>query len=81
MSGSNEVSHVLTAMGCSDEDARGALRFSLGRTTTAAEIAEAAELIVSVVAHQREATAKLAAETPSLIARVAATHSTEASAG
>jgi len=81
VSGSNEVSHVLTAMGCSDEDARGALRFSLGRTTTAAEIAEAAELIVSVVAHQREATAKLAAETPSLIARVAATHSTEASAG
>ena len=81
VSGSNEVSHVLTAMGCSDDEARGALRFSLGRTTTAAEIAEAAELIVTVVAHQREAAAKLAAETPAPITRVAATHPTEASAG
>ena len=81
VSGSNEVSHVLTAMGVSDDEARGALRFSLGRTTTAAEIAEAAELIVNVIAHQREAAAKLAAETPVAITRVAATRPTEASAG
>ena len=36
--GSAEVSHVLSAMGYPDEEARGALRMSLGRTTTAAEI-------------------------------------------
>ena len=32
--GSTEVSHVLTAMGYPEEEARGALRLSLGRTTT-----------------------------------------------
>ncbi len=36
--GSTEVSHVLTAMGYPDDEARGALRLSLGRTTTDAEI-------------------------------------------
>ena len=36
--GSTEVSHVLTAMGYPDEEARGALRLSLGRTTTDDEI-------------------------------------------
>ena len=36
------VSHVLTAMGYPDDEARGALRLSLGRTTTDAEIDEAA---------------------------------------
>ena len=36
--GSTEVSHVLTAMGYPDEEARGALRLSLGRTTTEDEI-------------------------------------------
>ena len=36
--GSTEVVHVLTAMGYPDEEARGALRLSLGRTTTDAEI-------------------------------------------
>ncbi|WP_382304189.1 cysteine desulfurase family protein [Herbiconiux sp. UC225_62] len=33
-----EVSHVLTAMGVPDEEARGALRFTLGHGTTAAEV-------------------------------------------
>ncbi|NYF11206.1 cysteine desulfurase [Leifsonia sp. AK011] len=33
-----EASHVLLAMGLSETDARGALRFTLGHTTTAAEI-------------------------------------------
>src|SRR5207237_1201647 len=39
-SGSSEVSHVLTAMGYPEEEARGALRLTLGRTTTEAEIDE-----------------------------------------
>ena len=41
--GSAEPSHVLTAMGYPDEEARGALRISLGRTTTDVEIDEALE--------------------------------------
>ena len=36
--GSTEVSHVLTAMGYPEDEARGALRLSLGRTTTDDEI-------------------------------------------
>jgi cysteine desulfurase len=54
VSGSTEPSHVLTAMGYPAEEARGAVRFSLGRTTTAAEIAEAADAIVRTLARQRE---------------------------
>ena len=56
VSGSTDPSHVLSAMGYPAEEARGALRFSLGRTTTAAEIAEAAETIVRILALQRDAT-------------------------
>ena len=37
-SGSLEPSHVLTAIGLPAEKARGTVRFSLGRTTTDAEI-------------------------------------------
>jgi len=33
-----EASHVLTAMGLSEADARGALRFTLGHDTTDAEV-------------------------------------------
>jgi cysteine desulfurase len=33
-----QPSHVLLAMGCSDEDARSSLRFSLGHTSTAADV-------------------------------------------
>ncbi|GGO87911.1 cysteine desulfurase [Nocardioides phosphati] len=33
-----QPSHVLLAMGCSDEEARGSLRFSLGHTSTAADV-------------------------------------------
>ena len=61
VSGSNEVSHVLTAMGYPEEEARGALRLSLGRTTTPADVAEAGELIVRTLAHQREAAVALGA--------------------
>jgi cysteine desulfurase len=43
--GSTEVSHVLSAMGFPDEEARGSLRISLGRTTTDAEIDEALRVV------------------------------------
>ena len=51
--GSTEVSHVLSAMGYPDEEARGALRLSLGRTTTEAEIEEAVAIVPRVVASMR----------------------------
>jgi cysteine desulfurase len=54
--GSAEVSHVLSAMGFPDEEARGALRVSLGRTTTDAEIDEAARVIKAVVRRVMERT-------------------------
>ena len=46
--GSTEVSHVLTAMGYPEEEARGALRLSLGRTTTDDEIAVACDVVPRV---------------------------------
>jgi len=51
--GSTEVSHVLSAMGYPDEEARGALRMSLGRTTTESEIDTASEVIPRVIASMR----------------------------
>jgi cysteine desulfurase len=57
--GSTEVSHVLTAMGYPEDEAKGALRLSLGRTTTAEEIEEAGRLIVGAVETQREGAARL----------------------
>lgn len=36
--GVNRASHVLLAMGVTEADARGAIRFTLGRTTTAADV-------------------------------------------
>jgi len=48
--GSTEVSHVLSAMGYPDDEARGALRLSLGRTTTDDELATAVEVVPRVVA-------------------------------
>ena len=53
-SGSTEPSHVLTAMGFPEDEARGALRLSLGRTTTEAEIEAATTIVPSVIAHQRD---------------------------
>jgi cysteine desulfurase len=44
-SGSLEPSHVLKAMGFSNERARGSLRFSLSRFTTPTEIDQASEII------------------------------------
>jgi len=52
-SGAMEPSHVLAAMGVSNERARGALRLTLGRTTTAADVAAATGAIVDAVARLR----------------------------
>ena len=57
-SGSTEVSHVLTAMGYPDDEARGALRLSLGRSTTADEIEDAARLIPAVIGRLQAAAAR-----------------------
>jgi cysteine desulfurase len=54
-SGSINPSHVLTAMGVSRDEARASLRFSLGRTTTEAEIDRALEIIPGVIAKLRAA--------------------------
>jgi cysteine desulfurase len=52
--GAVEPSHVLTAMGVPRELALGALRFSLGRETTQADIDRAAEVFPAVVAKVRK---------------------------
>lgn len=51
--GAVEPSHVLSAMGVPRDLALGALRLSLGRRTTAAEIARVAEIIPAVVSRTR----------------------------
>jgi len=61
-SGSTEVSHVLTAMGYPEEDARRSLRLTLGRTTTEAEIEEAVAVIPAVIASMRVGGATVAAD-------------------
>lgn len=53
-SGAIEPSHVLLAMGLSHERARGSLRISLGKQTTAEEIDFALEVIPQVVNRLRE---------------------------
>ncbi len=60
--GSTEVSHVLAAMGYPDEEARGALRLSLGRTTTEAEVEEAVAIVPRVVASMRTGQVAVAAD-------------------
>jgi cysteine desulfurase len=60
--GSTEVSHVLTAMGYPEDEARGALRLSLGRTTTDADIDSAVEVVPRVLASMRVASAAVAAD-------------------
>ena len=60
--GSTEVSHVLSAMGYPDEEARGALRLSLGRTTTDAEIDTACEVVPRVLASMRVGSVAVAAD-------------------
>jgi cysteine desulfurase len=60
--GSAEPSHVLTAMGYPEDEARGALRFSLGRTTADAEIDAVLDVVPRIVAGARAAAASIAAE-------------------
>jgi cysteine desulfurase len=52
-SGAVEPSHVLTAIGLSQEQAKSSLRFSLGRHTTESEINIALEVIPAAVAQLR----------------------------
>ncbi|HXH79808.1 cysteine desulfurase family protein [Nocardioides sp.] len=52
-----QPSHVLLAMGCDDDQARHSLRFSLGHTTTAADIDALVEAIGPVVERARTAKA------------------------
>ena len=53
-SGSTEPSHVLTAMGLSAVRARGSLRFSLTKDTTAADVDFALELVPAAVSRLRD---------------------------
>jgi len=60
--GSTDVSHVLTAMGYPEDEARGALRLSLGRTTTDEEIDTACDVVPRVIASMRRAAPLVAAD-------------------
>ena len=53
--GVHRPSHVLLAMGLSEDHAIGTLRFSLGASTTASEIAKVIEVLPNVVAKARNA--------------------------
>ena len=53
--GVTQVSHVLLAMGVGDREARGALRFSLGWSSTAAEVDHLLVVLPDVVARARAA--------------------------
>ncbi|MEJ7754170.1 MAG: cysteine desulfurase family protein [Candidatus Limnocylindrales bacterium] len=60
--GSTEPSHVLSAMGYPDEEARGALRISLGRQTTEEEVERASTVIPATIARMRAAAAAVTAD-------------------
>jgi len=60
--GSTDASHVLTAMGYPEEEARGALRLTLGRTTTDAEIDEASRIVPDAIGRMRDASAAVLAD-------------------
>jgi cysteine desulfurase len=55
MVGSVRASHVLLAMGLPMESARSAIRFSLGRRTTAEEIASAADALEQIAKRTKDA--------------------------
>ena len=52
-SGAITPSHVLTAIGLTGDRARSSMRFSLGRSTTAAEVDSLVEAVAASVAHLR----------------------------
>jgi cysteine desulfurase len=54
-SGSSDPSHVLTAMGYPADEARGAIRLSLGRATSDADIDEAVRVVPAVLRRLLEA--------------------------
>lgn len=54
-SGVNRASHVLLAQGVSERDTRGAVRFTLGRTTTEADVDKVLAVIGDVAARARTA--------------------------
>jgi cysteine desulfurase len=76
--GSTDPSHVLTAIGYPDDEARGSLRLSLGRTTTDADIDAALEIVPRILRAARVAAAILAADP---LGRVAAGRVVVGSAG
>jgi len=55
--GSKEASHVLAAMGLTNEEARGALRFSFGRFNTDKDVQAAIEIVPKVIGKLRRITA------------------------
>lgn len=61
-SGAISVSHVLTAMGVAPEWARGAVRMTLGRTTTVADVDRAVDVATDAVATLRARTSARSAE-------------------
>jgi cysteine desulfurase len=57
-SGSIQASHVLLAMGWTEAEARGSIRFSLGWSTTENDVAQALSLLPRLVSRVREKTEK-----------------------
>lgn len=68
-SGAIEPSHVLLAIGLSDSDARSSIRFSLGRTTTSAEIERAIAVIPGVVERLRALSPRFLSMSPVAVGR------------
>lgn len=52
--GKSEPSHVLEAIGASDERMRSSVRFTVGRDTTISDVDETVETVASAVAHIRQ---------------------------
>jgi cysteine desulfurase len=59
--GAMEPSHVLRAMGLTPERVQGSIRFSLGRSTTVAQVDRAADLVAAAVERQRQTSRRSAA--------------------
>ncbi len=57
--GSTEPSHVLTALGYPEEETRGSLRLTLGRTTTTEEVDQAVAIVPETISRLRSASAAL----------------------
>lgn len=57
--GSTEPSHVLTALGYPEDETRGSLRLTLGRTTTDADIDQAVAVVPQTIGRLRSAAAAL----------------------